>query len=113
MDNMEDLPEDLYLGAVYDALNMVVDDPEKYVLGMKPMAGYEKLVHGPAFTIGGAHVNKTDDFDALDGIRYTMYKPELYRDKPLIVLGVGCKSRAWRTSEISRVKCTRNSELLG
>ena len=59
MDNMEDLPEDLYLGAVYDALNMVVDDPEKYVLGMKPMAGYEKLVHGPAFTIGGAHVNKT------------------------------------------------------
>ena len=65
VDNMEDLPEDLYLGAVYDALNMVVDDPEKYVLGMKPMAGYEKLVHGPAFTIGGAHANKTDDFDAL------------------------------------------------
>lgn len=81
-----EIPEDVYLGAVYDALNLMVDDATKYVLNIKPIAGYSKIVHGPAFTISGKNCNKTDNYNEIDKIRYTMYKSELFKNKPIILL---------------------------
>lgn len=84
-----DIPEDVYLGAVYDALNLMVDDPTKYVLNIKPMASYKKIIHGPAFTISGRNCNKNDNYDEIDKIRYTMYKSKLYKNNPIILLEKG------------------------
>jgi len=83
------IPDDVYLGAVYDALNLIVEDATKYVLNIKPMAGYSKLIHGPAFTITGRNCNQNDDFDEADKIRYTMYDKNLFLNNPIILLEKG------------------------
>ena len=80
-----EIPEDVYLGAVYDALNLMVDDATKYVLNIKPATGYTKIIHGPAFTISAKNCNKTDDYSEIDKIRYTMYKSDLYKNNPIIL----------------------------
>ncbi len=87
--NMYDLPNNLYLGAVYDAINLMTDKPESYYLNIKPQAGYSKLIHGPVFTISGRNIYPHEDYDEIDKIRYTMYRPELYKNNPIIMLETG------------------------
>jgi CMP-N-acetylneuraminic acid synthetase/regulator of RNase E activity RraA len=89
IENNYEIPDDVYLGAVYDALNLITNDATKYVLNIKPMAGYNKLIHGPAFTITGNNVNKNDNYEEIDKIRYTMYKSELFKNNPIILIGIG------------------------
>ena len=81
-----EIPEDIYLGAVYDALNLMVDDAKKYVLNIKPIAGYSKIVHGPALTLYGRKITKHEDYSQMDNKRFEFYKPELYKNNPIILL---------------------------
>lgn len=81
-----EIPDDVYLGAVYDALNLMVDDATKYVLNIKPMAGYSKIVHGPALTLYGRKITKHEDYSQMDNKRFEFYKPELYKNNPIILL---------------------------
>jgi CMP-N,N'-diacetyllegionaminic acid synthase len=91
---INDIPSDVYLGAVYDALNLMVDDATKYVLNIKPATGYTKIIHGPAFTISAKNCNKTDDYSEIDKIRYKMYKSDLYKNNPIILLEKGNDSNS-------------------
>jgi len=81
-----EIPDDVYLGAVYDALNLMVDDATKYVLNIKPMTGYSKIVHGPALTLYGRKITKHEDYSQMDNKRFEFYKPELYKNNPIILL---------------------------
>tara|TARA_Y100000389_G_C17470310_1_gene529884 strand:- start:8374 stop:9747 length:1374 start_codon:yes stop_codon:yes gene_type:complete len=81
-----EIPDDVYLGAVYDALNLMVDDATKYVLNIKPIAGYSKIVHGPALTLYGRKITKYEDYSQMDNKRFNFYKPELYKNNPIILL---------------------------
>lgn len=83
------IPDDVYLGAVYDALNELVDDATKFVLNIKPCAGYKHIIHGPAFTISTRNVTKEDKYDEIDMIRYQHYKKDLFVDSPIIMLEMG------------------------
>jgi regulator of RNase E activity RraA len=85
-DQNNEIPDDVYLGAVYDALNLLVDDATKYVLNIKPIAGYSKLVHGPALTLYGRKITKDEDYSQMDNKRFEFYKPELYKHNPIIIL---------------------------
>lgn len=85
-DTLSSIPSDVYMGAVYDALNQIMDSPEKRYLDIKPKACYKKLIHGPAFTISSRRVNKNDDYTEVDKIRYKMYKPELFANNPIVML---------------------------
>jgi len=81
-----EIPDDVYLGAVYDALNLMIDDPTKFVLNIKPVAGYSKIVHGPALTLYGRKITKHEDYSQMDNKRFEFYKPELYKNNPIILL---------------------------
>ena len=85
-DKSNEIPDDVYLGAVYDALNLMVDDATKYVLNIKPIAGYSKIVHGPALTLYGRKITKYEDYSQMDNKRFEFYKPELYKNNPIILL---------------------------
>lgn len=80
------IPDDVYLGAVYDALNLMVDDATKYVLNIKPVAGYSNIVHGPALTLYGRKITKYEDYHIMDNKRFEFYKPEFYKNNPIILL---------------------------
>ena len=80
------IPDDVYLGAVYDALNLIVDNATKYVLNIKPIAGYSKIVHGPVLTLYGRKITKFEDYSQMDNKRFEFYKPELYKNNPIILL---------------------------
>lgn len=84
-----DIPNDVYLGAVYDAMNIITDDATKYYLNIKPQCGYEKIVHGPALTIQGRKISSNEDYEKMDEIRYEAYNPDLYKNKPIMVLEAG------------------------
>ena len=81
-----DVPNDVYLGAVYDALNLIVDDATKYVLNIKPVAGYSEIIYGPALTLYGRKITKNENYSEMDNKRFNFYKPELYKNKPIVLL---------------------------
>lgn len=83
---MNDIPCDVYLGAVYDALNLIVDDATKYVLDIKPVAGYSEIIYGPALTLYGRKITKHENYSEMDNKRFNFYKPELYKNKPIVLL---------------------------
>ena len=87
--NKYNIPGDVYLGAVYDALNLMVDDATKYVLNIKPKAGYSKIIYGPAFTISGKKISSNENYSEIDNIRYKMYDKNLYVNNPIILLERG------------------------
>jgi CMP-N-acetylneuraminic acid synthetase/regulator of RNase E activity RraA len=81
-----DIPDDVYLGAVYDALNIMVDDATRYVLNIKPVAGYSKIIYGPALTLYGRKITKEEDYSEMDNKRFQFYNSEFYKNEPIIVL---------------------------
>lgn len=83
---INNIPEDIYLGAVYDALNKIVKNPMKYVLNIKPKAGYSKIVYGPALTLYGRKITKDENYSNIDNKRFEFYKPELYKFNPIVIL---------------------------
>ena len=50
------------------------------------MAGYSKIVHGPALTLYGRKITKYEDYSQMDNKRFEFYKPELYKNNPIILL---------------------------
>ena len=83
---INDIPSDVYLGAVYDALNLMVDDATKYVLDIKPVAGYSEIIYGPALTLYGRKITKHENYSEMDNKRFNFYKSELYKNKPIVLL---------------------------
>tara|TARA_B100000965_G_scaffold112172_1_gene92600 strand:+ start:4061 stop:5443 length:1383 start_codon:yes stop_codon:yes gene_type:complete len=84
--NKYNIPGDVYLGAVYDALNLIVDDATKYVLNIKPKAGYSTIIYGPALTLYGKKIDKNTDYKAADNFRFNFYKHDLYNNNPIVIL---------------------------
>ncbi len=78
--------EELYLGIVNDGMNALGYTHESYFIDIKPVAGYQKLIFGPAFTTYGEIVDQNLNYSDLDNIRLEMYKPENFKSKPIVVL---------------------------
>lgn len=78
--------EELYLGILNDGMNALGYTYESYFIDIKPVAGYQKLIFGPAFTTYGEIVDKNLDYSVLDNIRLEMYKPENFKINPIVVL---------------------------
>lgn len=85
-ENDTKIPDDVYLGAVYDALNKITENPMKHVLTIKPKCGYTHLVHGPALTLYGRKLRNDEDYENVDNIRFNFYDTEYYKDNPIVVL---------------------------
>ena len=81
-----DVPSDVYLGAVYDALNIIHENAKDCVLDIKPAAGYKKIIHGPALTLTGRKIRKDEDYSEMDNYRFNFYDPKYYVDNPIIIL---------------------------
>jgi len=80
------VPDDVYLGAVYDALNMICDNPMDYVIDIKPVAGYSTIIHGPALTLTGRKIRKDEDYSAMDNHRFNFYDLHYYENSPIVLL---------------------------
>lgn len=77
---------DVWLGAVYDAMRLLGLKDEEFYLPIYPQVGYKNIIHGPAFTTFGRVVDKKEDYSSLDEVRLEFYKPEFFKDKPIVVL---------------------------
>jgi CMP-N-acetylneuraminic acid synthetase/regulator of RNase E activity RraA len=84
--NATEIPDDVYLGAVYDALNKITETPMKHVLTMKPQCGYTHLVHGPALTLYGRKIRKNENYEKLDNYRFNFYDTKYYKENPIVIL---------------------------
>lgn len=80
------VPSDVYLGAVYDALNIVSDKAKDYVLNIKPTAGYNKIIHGPALTLKGRKIRKDENYAKMDNHRFQFYDLKYYENNPMVIL---------------------------
>ena len=78
--------EELYLGIVNDGMNALGYTYESYFIDIKPVAGYQKLIFGPAFTTFGEVVDQNMNYHDFDIIRLEMYKPENFKNNPIVVL---------------------------
>ena len=85
-ENATEIPDDVYLGAVYDALNKITETPMKHVLTIKPQCGYTHLVHGPALTLYGRKIRKDENYNNLDNYRFNFYDTKYYKDNPIVIL---------------------------
>lgn len=75
-----------YLGAVYDAMHLLGYRAEQFYINIKPIAGYSRMVIGPAFTTSGRVVGHEEDYTALDNIRLKMYQKKLFINQPVVIL---------------------------
>ena len=82
------VPKDVYLGAVYDALNKIHKDAKSCVLNIKPVAGYQnqKIIHGPALTLTGRKIRKDENYGDMDNYRFKFYDPDYYKSNPVVIL---------------------------
>jgi len=78
----------MYLGIAYDALRLMGLRAEDFYMNIKPQGGYSGLISGPAFTTYGMIVDGCDEvaYKELDDLRLYMYKPELFANRPIVVL---------------------------
>ena len=77
---------EIYLGAVYDAMRLLGYRDQQFYINIKPMGGYEHLICGPAFTTYGRVVSREENYSALDNIRLQMYKKDYFRNRPIVLL---------------------------
>ena len=83
---LKEVQEEIYLGAVYDAMRLLGYKDSEFYINIKPKAGYSSLVHGPAFTTFGRKVSKDEDYQILDNIRLEIYKKKYFNDNPIVLL---------------------------
>ena len=76
----------IYLGVVYDALREMGQKLETFYIDIKPKFTNEQIIIGPALTTKGRKVNRRDNYIKLDKIRIEIYKKELFKNKPIILL---------------------------
>lgn len=77
---------ELYLGAVYDAMYRLGYREKDFYINIKPVAGYSRLISGPAFTTKGRIICEKENFSELDLIKYKMYDPKNFLSKPIVLL---------------------------
>ena len=80
-------PSDIYMGVVYDSLRLLGENYKDFYIDIKPTCGYDKIVHGEAFTTYGEVVNVSDnEYTRLDNIRLEFYNPDLFSKSPIVFL---------------------------
>ena len=47
------LPNDIYMGIVYDSLRIMGEKPEDFYINIKPKCGYNSIIQGDCFTTYG------------------------------------------------------------
>lgn len=77
---------EVYLGAVYDAMHMLGFRAEQFFINIKPLAGYTKLISGPALTTSGRIVSQDEDYKSLDNIRLQIYRKDYFACNPVVLL---------------------------
>lgn len=81
------LPNEIYMGIVYDSLRIMGEKHEDFYINLKPKCGYTSIVQGECFTTYGeiVSVNK-QEYSRLDNIRLEMYKEENFSNNPVVFL---------------------------
>lgn len=81
------LPNDIYMGIVYDSLRMMSERHEDFYINIKPKCGYDSIIQGDCFTTYGEVVQDWKvDYSILDNIRLKIYNPKLFMSKPIVFL---------------------------
>lgn len=81
------LPNDIYMGIVYDSLRILGEKYEDFYLNIKPKCGYTGIIQGECFTTYGEVVNVSKkDYEKLDNIRLEFYKKEFFSKNPIVFL---------------------------
>ena len=86
MTEIKSIYKDIYSGVAYDAMRLLGFRSEQFYINIKPIAGYDKTIVGPAFTTYGEVVSTDVDYTKLDNIRLEMYKKEFFKNEPIVLL---------------------------
>ncbi|MCK6263248.1 RraA family protein [Vibrio sp. ZSDE26] len=86
MKSIELIYKEIYSGVAYDAMRLLGYRPEQFYINIKPLAGYDKTIIGPAFTTYGEVVSKESNYQELDNIRLDIYKKKYFNDNPIVLL---------------------------
>ena len=86
METIKSINEKLYSGLAYDAMRVLGYRAEQFYIDIKPIAGYDTTLVGPAFTTYGEVVSTNVDYEKLDNIRLEMYKKEYFVNNPIVLL---------------------------
>lgn len=81
------LPNDIYMGIVYDSLRIMGEKSSDFYINIKPKCGYNSIIQGDCFTTYGEVVEDwAVDYSKLDNIRLKMYDPKLFVNNPIVFL---------------------------
>lgn len=81
------LPNDIYMGIVYDSLRIMGERYEDFYINLKPKCGYSSIIQGECFTTYGEVVEGREvEYAELDNIRLDMYKPSIFSSNPIVYL---------------------------
>ena len=81
------LPNDIYMGIVYDSMRILGCKCEDFYINIKPKCGYTSIIQGPCFTTYGEVVEDWSiDYKTLDNIRLKIYKKKHFQNKPIVFL---------------------------
>ena len=81
------LPNDIYMGIVYDSLRIMGEKSSDFYINIKPKCGYNSIIQGDCFTTYGEVVEDwAVDYSKLDNIRLRMYDPKLFVNNPIVFL---------------------------
>lgn len=78
--------KNIYSGVAYDAMRLLGFRSEQFYINIKPMAGYNKTIVGPAFTTYGEVVSNCTDYSDFDNIRFHIYKKKYFENRPIVLL---------------------------
>lgn len=86
MNTIEEIESDLYMGIVYDSMRIIGQKSENFFINIKPLCGYNNIIHGKIFTTYGKIVNVSDEkYKQLDDIRLKFYNKKNL-DKKIVFL---------------------------
>jgi len=81
------LPDDIYMGIVYDSLRIMGEKYKNFYINIKPKCGYDSIIQGNCFTTYGEVVEDWNvDYTEVDNIRLEMYKLDVFSDNPIVFL---------------------------
>jgi len=81
------LPNDIYMGIVYDSLRIMGEEEKNFYINLKPKCGYTSIIQGECFTTYGEIVDASnEEYYSLDNIRLEIYKQEYFLSNPIVFL---------------------------
>ena len=81
------LPNDVYMGIVYDSMRILGQKYQDFYLDIKPKCGYHSIIQGECFTTFGEVVEvSNEEYQKLDNIRLEFYKKEFFANNPVVFL---------------------------